>query len=73
MSDVEFVLGLIRWLNECQKVFYNFQDGVFYGWGPEGDPFEIEYLPPSYLGFTLRDPQTGKRIEVDEGGNVKKW
>jgi hypothetical protein len=67
-----FVLQLISFLNECQEVYYSFQDEVFYGWDDEGNPFEVEF-PPLSASFILKDPQTGKRIEVDEGGNVKKW
>ena len=33
-----FVLQLISFLNECQEVYYSFQDEVFYGWDDEGNP-----------------------------------
>ncbi len=75
MGSIEFVLQLISFLDECQEVYYSFQDGVFYGWDDEGNPFEVGFPSPSSSSssFVLKDPQTGKRIEVDEGGNVKKW
>jgi hypothetical protein len=68
-----FVLQLISFLNKCQGVYYSFQDEVFYGWDDEGNPFEVGFPSPSNTSFILKDLQTGKKIEVDEGGNVKKW
>ncbi|HRS47782.1 MAG TPA: hypothetical protein P5225_00690 [Candidatus Paceibacterota bacterium] len=63
MEEIESVSELILFLAECEKVYYNSIDGILYGWGPDGSPFEIDFIASPSLRLT--DRQTGITIETN--------